>query len=59
MLSQEKIDAFKKAWYSFEDIRNIQEWLKNIEDWEIYTQKQVKNYIDNELFGKYKTLCTK
>ncbi len=54
MLNQEEVDAFKKAWYTFEEIQSIQEWIKDIEEWNIYTQEEVDNYINNTLFAKYK-----
>lgn len=54
MLNQETIEAFKNEGYSFEEIQQIQEWLKDIEEWDLYTQEEVDAYIENELFGKYK-----
>lgn len=54
MLNQEEIEAFKKAWYSFEEIQKIQSSLKSIEAGKVVSHEYVKSYIDNELFGKYK-----
>lgn len=54
MLSQEEIEAFKSEWYTFEEIQKIQAGLKDIEEWNVVSHKQVRAYIDNDLFGKYK-----
>ncbi len=54
MLSQEAIEAFKNEWYSFEEIQQIEQWLRDIEEWNVYTQEEVDAYIENEIFGKYK-----
>jgi len=54
MLNQESIEAFKAEWFTFEEIKSIQEWLKDIEEWNVYTQEQVDDYINNTLFAKYK-----
>ena len=57
MLTKEEIEAFKEAWYSFEEIQSIEQWLKDIKDGKLYTQEQVDDYINNTLFAKYKSPC--
>jgi len=54
MLNEEEIKAFKEAWFSFEEIQKIQAAMKSIEAWDVVSHKQVRAYIDNDLFGKYK-----
>lgn len=54
MLNSEEIDAFKKNWYSFEEIKRIESSIKSIENWDVLSEEQLKSYIDNELFAKYK-----
>jgi len=53
MLSTEAIEDLKKD-CSFEEIQKIQAALKSIEAWDVVSHKQVRAYIDNDLFGKYK-----
>ncbi len=53
MLSKEAIEDLKTD-CSFEEIQRIEQGLKDIEEWNIYTQEQVDDYINNTLFAKYK-----
>ena len=53
MLSKEAIDDLKID-CSFEQIQTIENSLISIEKWDIVSQKDVRNYIDNWLFAKYK-----
>lgn len=54
MLTNEEVEAFKKAWYSFEEIQRINESLKSIENWDVFTEEEAKDYINNQVFAKYK-----
>ncbi len=53
MLTQEIIEDLKKD-CTFEEIQHIQQWLKDMEEGNVYTHEEVRDFIDNELFGKYK-----
>lgn len=53
MLSQEAIEDLKTD-CTFEEIQSIQAGLRDIENWDTVTHAQVRAYIDNEIFGKYK-----
>ena len=52
--NQIDIDAYKKAWFTFEEIQWIMEAKQNIIDWEVYTEEEIYDFIDNELLSKYK-----
>ena len=54
MLSDKSIKYFKENWYSFEQIKWIEEWMNQIEKWETITKKEIKTFIANELFSKFK-----
>jgi len=55
MLTQEEIEAFKKAWYSFEEIQRIIESLKNFEEtWISYSMEEAFEMVNNKVFSKYK-----
>jgi predicted transcriptional regulator len=52
----EKIDveAFKKEWFSFEEIEWIKEWLEDIKNGRVISHSEIKEFVSNELFSKYK-----
>ena len=55
MLTQEEVDAFKKAWYSFEEIQRINESLKEFEKtWISYSLDEAFEMVNNKVFSKYK-----
>lgn len=56
MLTTEEIDAFKKAWYSFEEIKRIQQSLKHFEETGIsYSVEEAFEIVNKEVFSKYMT----
>lgn len=55
MLTQEEIEAFKKAWYSFEEIQRIIESLKSFEEtWISYSMEEAFEIVNKNVFSKYK-----
>ena len=56
MLNQEVIEAFKEAWYSFDEIKEIQESLRHFEEtWICYSKEEAFEIVNNRVFSKYKT----
>ena len=55
MLSQKAISYFQKNWYSFEEIEGIKLWLEQAEKWETISHAEMKDFVSNELFAKYKS----
>lgn len=54
MLSQEEIEAFKKDWYSFEEIQRINQSLERFEkDWIAYDLDEAFAIIEKQVFSKY------
>ena len=54
----EKIDieAFKKEWFSFEEIESIKRWLDDVENGKTKEHKDVKIEARKLLFSKQKTI---
>lgn len=55
MLSQKAINYFQENWYSFEEIEGIKEWLLQSKNWETISHAEMKKFVSNELFSKYKS----
>ncbi len=52
MLSKKAIKYFKENWYTFEQINDIEEWLKQDENGEVLTEKEMQEFIKTDLFSK-------
>ncbi len=52
MLSKDAMEDLKKD-YTFEEIQKISISLRKVREWKVLSKKQVKNFIDNDLFSKY------
>ena len=55
MLTQKAINYFQENWYSFEEIEGIKLGLEQAENWERISHDEMKKFVSNELFAKYKT----
>lgn len=53
MTVQINIDDYIKAWFSFEEIQWIIEAKQNILDWDVLSQEEINDFIENELFANY------
>ena len=54
MLSQEEIEAFKRDWYSFEEIKRIEDSLKHFEEtWISYDIDEAFEIVNKQIFSKY------
>lgn len=50
------IEAFKKEWFSFEEIQKVSESIKNFEKtWISHSHNEVKIKARNKIFSKQKT----
>ena len=49
------VEAFKKAWLSYDEIEWIKRWLKNLEDWNIYEETEFYSNLEKRIFSKRKT----
>ena len=55
IMNEINIEAFKKEWFSFEEIEWIKEWINDIENGRVISHAEMKKFVSNELFAKYKT----
>jgi len=56
MLTKEEIEAFKKEWYSFEEIQRIKQSLERFEkDNKSYDLDEAFVMVDKKVFSKYTT----
>lgn len=48
------IEAFKKEWFTFEEIESVKRGLDDIENWRTVDYIEVKNKARKEIFSKEK-----
>ena len=48
------LEAFKKAGFTYEEIESIKKWERDIKEWKLISKEEMNNFIQNELFSKYK-----
>jgi hypothetical protein len=53
-MTQINLKQFKKAWFSFDEIKSLREAEAEINNWEWISQAEMNLFIKNELFAKYK-----
>lgn len=49
------VEAFKKAWLSFEDIEWIKRWLNDLENGNIYEENEFYLNLEKKIFSKKNT----
>ncbi len=49
------VEAFKKAWFSFEEIEWIKRWLDDLEKWDIYEEAEFYSNLEKRIFSKKKS----
>lgn len=53
MLSKEAINDFLKDWYTIEEIEKINQWLKDIEEWNLMSfEDLIKEFYPNNKLKK-------
>lgn len=52
-MTEINIEAFKNAWFSFDEINKLIKSEQYINDWKFITQEEMNNFIKNEIFCKY------
>lgn len=48
------VEAFQKAWFTFEEINDIQEWLDNVKEWLTFSHEEVKQEARKKIFSHSK-----
>lgn len=48
------VEAFKQAWFTDEEIEDVKEWILDIENGNVFTETEIYDFVENELFSKYK-----
>lgn len=49
------IEAFKKAWLSYEDIESVKRWIKDVQQGRIYSEEEFYSQLEKRLFSQEKT----
>lgn len=49
------VEAFKKDWFTYEEIQSVLRWLSDIENWNIISYDEVKKISRKKLFSKQKS----
>ena len=48
------IEAFKKAWFTFEEIESVRQWLEDVENGRVYTEQEFYSRVEKNLFANLK-----
>lgn len=48
------IEAFKKAWFTYEEIESIKQWLEDVENGRVYTEQEFYSRLEKSLFSNNK-----
>lgn len=50
-----KVDVkkLKEFWLSYEEIQWIIAWEEDIANWRVFSEKEINDFIEKELFSKY------
>jgi hypothetical protein len=51
---QVDVDAYMKAWFTYEEIQWIIEAKQNILDGDVLSEEEMNHFMENELFANYK-----
>jgi len=52
-MSKISIEKFKEAWFSFEEIEKIKNWILDIEEWRIYDEDEVFSRLHQKVSSKF------
>ena len=48
------VEAFKKAWFSYDEIESVKQWLEDVENWNTVSFEEVKLDARKKIFSKSK-----
>lgn len=52
-MTEINVEAFKKAWFSFEEINKLIKSEQEINEWKFISHEEMNIFIKEELFSKY------
>ena len=48
------VEAFKKAWFTYDEIESVKKWLEDVEKGRVYTEQEFYSKLENTLFSNNK-----
>ena len=55
MTKEIDVEAFRKAWCTYDEIEWIKRWLQDLENWNIYEETEFYSNLEKRIFSKRKT----